>query len=268
MPKPSARPPFRMHLLDPATPSLAVGVPPSPLGTLYVLGVDGGIAAPPRPDFAVLFGRGYPDVHVSVGAGDPHVSRCQGRLICDGSRWWLRNEGRLPIRMPAATLLLTEQEAPLPGGYCPLFIRSTPRREHLVEVRVVGAGSPSDVAAGSDDATVAPRVWQLSDQERLVLTALAQRYLRQERYPQPQAWRQVSDELNELAGASTWNPHRAANVVGTVRDRLAAGGVSGLTRDEVGEPVGNALNHNLIQELLESTTLTPPDLRRLNAPDD
>lgn len=167
MPNKSAPRPFRMHLLDPATPSLAVGVPPSPLGTIYVLAAGGGIAAPPRPDFALLFGRGYPDVHVTVGDGDPHVSRCHGRLICDGSKWWIRNEGRLPIRMPSATLLLSEQEAPLPGGYCPLFIRSAPRREHLIEVRVVGAGSPSGDDASSHDATVAPRVWQLSDLERL-----------------------------------------------------------------------------------------------------
>lgn len=260
--------PSWVRLLDESTRSLAAGVPPSPPGTLYVLGSAGGVAATPRRNFAVLFGRGYPDVHVSVGDGDEHVSRCHGRLICDGSQWWIRNEGRLPIRMPRATLLLSEQEAPLPGGYSPLFIRSRPRREHLVEVRIVGSRSPADRGVGSLEETVAPRLWTLSDQERLVLTALAQRYLRQEVYPQPHAWRQVSDELNELAGAPEWNPHRAANVVGAVRERLSAAGVKGLTREEVGEPVGNTLNHNLIHELLETTTLTPPDLRQLNHPDD
>ncbi|MGH3874906.1 MAG: hypothetical protein ACRDSR_25960 [Pseudonocardiaceae bacterium] len=35
-------------------------------------------------------------------------------------------------------------------------------------------------------------------------------------------------------------------------------------RNEVGEPVGNALNHKLILELLLSTTLVPPDLRLLD----
>jgi pSer/pThr/pTyr-binding forkhead associated (FHA) protein len=49
--------------------------------------------------------------------------------------------------------------------------------------------------------------------------------------------------------------------VSRVRTRMSRGGVAGLTREEVGEPVGNTLNHNLIRELTESTTLVPPDLR-------
>jgi hypothetical protein len=53
--------------------------------------------------------------------------------------------------------------------------------------------------------------------------------------------------------------------VGRVRKRLhEEHGVMGLTRDEVGEPVGNALNHNLITELLLSATLVPPDLREID----
>jgi hypothetical protein len=40
-------------------------------------------------------------------------------------------------------------------------------------------------------------------------------------------------------------------------------GVSGLTREESGEPVGSALNDNLLRELLLSTTLVPPDLALL-----
>jgi hypothetical protein len=43
--------------------------------------------------------------------------------------------------------------------------------------------------------------------------------------------------------------------------------VAGLTRDEVGEPVGNALNHNLITELLLTTTLVPPDLAEIDVLD-
>lgn len=48
-------------------------------------------------------------------------------------------------------------------------------------------------------------------------------------------------------------PHRVAGV----RNRLSREGVAGLTREEVGEPVGNALNDNLFAELLLSTTLVP-----------
>lgn len=39
----------------------------------------------------------------------------------------------------------------------------------------------------------------------------------------------------------------------------------GLVRDEVPEPIGNVLNHNLIRELMLSGTLVPFDLTRLDA---
>ncbi|MEK8168822.1 hypothetical protein NKH77_00410 [Streptomyces sp. M19] len=38
-----------------------------------------------------------------------------------------------------------------------------------------------------------------------------------------------------------------------------------LTREEVGDPVGNTLNDNLIHALLMSTTLVPQDLALINA---
>ena len=41
----------------------------------------------------------------------------------------------------------------------------------------------------------------------------------------------------------------------------------GMVRDEVGEPVGNALNHNLISELLLTATLVPPELAAIGALD-
>jgi hypothetical protein len=49
-----------------------------------------------------------------------------------------------------------------------------------------------------------------------------------------------------------------------VRQRLSAKGVPGLTREEVGEPVGNTLNHNLLVALLRSTTLRPADVEVLD----
>ncbi len=250
--------------------SLAAGAPlaPSPPGTIYVLGARGGFAAPPRDDFFLLFGRNEADVHVCVGAGDPYVSRFQGRLSCHGREWWLRNEGRLPIRMPGSTFLLSGNECALPDGYSPLFIRSSPRREHLVEIRVVGGRPAAEPGYEAGRRTMAPRTWELSAEERLALTAVAQRYLRQDEYPQPLAWKQVATELNALAGGPEWNAHRVENVVGVVRDRLSRAGVRGLTRAEVGEPVGNTLKDNLIRELLETTTLVPPDLRLLGDPDD
>ena len=59
---------------------------------------------------------------------------------------------------------------------------------------------------------------------------------------------------------------RVEHLVGRVRARLSRGGVPGLTRGEVAGPLGNALNHNLLTELVRSTTLVPPDLRRLEPP--
>jgi pSer/pThr/pTyr-binding forkhead associated (FHA) protein len=265
---------FRVELLPSTLGSLAGGIPPgppgqppAPAGAIFVLGSRGGITAPPRKDFAVLFGRNEPDVHVCVGAKDPHVSRCHGRLVCDGNEWWIRNDGKLPIQLPGQNLLLTGGESPLPVGYSPLFIRSEQRREHLLEVRIVGTGHDS-AGAEPDQETVSRRIWPLNEVERIVLTALAQRYLRQERYPQPQSWNAVASEVNELPGQRGWNAHKAANVVGAVRARLSRAGVKGLTLEEVGEPAGNALNHNLIYELLETTSLVAPDLRLLGDPED
>jgi hypothetical protein len=53
---------------------------------------------------------------------------------------------------------------------------------------------------------------------------------------------------------------RVEHVIYRVRARLSRAGVPGLTREEVSNPVGNTLNHNLIQELLMTTTLVPMDL--------
>ncbi|MGH3380430.1 MAG: hypothetical protein ACRDP6_37415 [Actinoallomurus sp.] len=96
--------------------------------------------------------------------------------------------------------------------------------------------------------------------EWLVLVVLAQRYLRHEAHPQPLTWQQASDHLNDIQPQAGWTAKRVAHRVTAVRARLSRGGVPRLTREEIGEPVGNALNENLIRELLESTTLGPADL--------
>jgi hypothetical protein len=257
---------FPPRPLPPSGGGLGGDTPPAPSGSIFVLAAGGGFAAPPRQRFELLFGRGGDDVHVVLGAGDPHVSRRHGRFVCHGTEWWLRNEGRLPIRLPRETFLLSGEEMPLAVGYSPLFIRSSARHEHLLEVRVVGGSAGSGPGGTEDDETRVPRTWELTPQERLVLTALAQSYLRQERNPQPQTWKQVAVDLAEADAAGDWNAHRAANVVGRVRDRLSET-VSGLTLKEYGDAPGNAINHRLILELLQTTTLMPADLRLLNGTD-
>jgi hypothetical protein len=101
-----------------------------------------------------------------------------------------------------------------------------------------------------------------------VLVVLGQRYLRHEEHPQPLSWRQVADELAELFPGQGWSMKRAEHIGVAVRKRLSASGVPGLTRDEVGDPVGNALNHNMLVELVSAAVLVPPDLRILDPLDD
>jgi hypothetical protein len=66
--------------------------------------------------------------------------------------------------------------------------------------------------------------------------------------------------LAELQPSEGWTAKRVEHLVSNVRTRLSRDGVPGLTREEVGEPVGNALNDNLFRVLLLTTTLVPADL--------
>ncbi|MGH3872465.1 MAG: FHA domain-containing protein [Pseudonocardiaceae bacterium] len=263
---PPQRPPAGgVQLLPAGTGSLARGLPPAPPGTLFALGDRGGICVAPTAQLTVIFGRNEPEVHVCVGVGDRGVSRRHGLLRHDGRRWTVHNTGQLPIRLPGSQLLLSGHQEPLPAAYTPLFIRSRRDREHLLEVRVTGSAPAGAARVRVDDTTHhGTTIWELSNRERLVMVALGQRYLRHEAYPQPLSWSNVAVELAQLQPAAGWTAKRAEHVVGAVRARLAGRGVGGLTRDEVGEPVGNVLNHNLIFELLLSTTLVPPDLRLLD----
>jgi hypothetical protein len=256
---------FRPHLLPAGTPSLVSGVPPAPPGAIFALAADGGFAVPPR-EFTLRFGRAKDDVHVPIGVTDPYVSRSHGEVVGDGREWRVRNnKGSLPIQLPGDVLLLAGQEMPLAPGYTPLFISSSKRRSHLLELHVVGSRTAASLGEHRGR-TKAPEVYDLSQDERLVLTALAQRYLRQDRYPQPVSWKQVADDLNGLDGGRHWTQNKAAHTVNAVRKRLAAAPdpIPGIRREDgVGEPVGNTLNHNLIQALLRTGTLAPPDLHLL-----
>lgn len=252
------------HRLPSAHGSLAFGVPQSTPGTLFALAVTGGIAVGPKADRAIVFGRNRPGVHVCVGEDDRRVSRTHGELAYRANRWWVTNSGRTPIRLPESQLLFKGEEPfPLAEGYTPLFLPGSKGREHLLELYVAGTDEQRPVSAHSD-LTQPPRMWRLSPEERLALIVLGQRYLLHERNPQPLSWRQVAELLAELQPDAGWTSKRVEHMVVAVRTRLSRGGVAGLTREEVGEPVGNTLNHNLIRELVLSTTLVPPDLARLD----
>lgn len=251
------------RLLPTSHASLAHGVPAAARATIFALSVAGGISVGPKEGRTLVFGRNRPEVHVCVGEDDPRVSREHGVLEHRGDRWWIRNTGRLPVRLPGGRLLFAEEEpVPLAEGYTPVFVRGSSHREHLLELFVTGAdgGRP---AARHRDATQQPVLWRLDDDERLVLVVLGQRYLLHEHRPQPLSWRQAADQLAELQPDAGWTPKRVEHAVTAIRTRMSRGGVPGLTREEVGEPVGNALNDNLIRELVLSTTLVPPDLEML-----
>lgn len=244
--------------------SLAYGVPRSKPHTLFALSIAGGITVGPRDGRTVIFGRNRPDVHVCIGEDDPKVSRQHGSLTHHDRYWWLTNTGRLPMRLPNSRLLFADEDAvPIDDGYTPLFVRGSREREHLLELYVSGPDGQRP-ATRHHDVTQPPRTWRLDDDERLALVVLGQRYVMHEARPQPLSWKQAATQLAELRPGAGWTAKRVEHLVGAVRTRLSHDGVDGLTLEELGKPVGNALNDNLIRELLQSTTLVPPDLALLD----
>ncbi|MEV0197368.1 FHA domain-containing protein [Nonomuraea sp. NPDC050691] len=244
--------------------NLADGFPPAVPGTLCVRGTNGEIRVAPDAGFDVIFGRCEPDVHVCVGPNDLYVSRQHGRITYEHARWILYNLGKLPIRFPGGRLVLAGQRATLPAAHTPLFIVA-PEQEHLLEVRIVMTPPSSGPENRQEADTRDPTGWDLSPNERLVLTCLAQRYLLPEPWPQPLTWAQVEDELRVLRPGEGWTAKRAAHIVTQTRKRLSAK-VPGLLEEEIPPPLGNALNHNLITALLTSATIGASDLRLLDEP--
>jgi len=233
-------------------------------GTLRALTLAGGVSWGPKENRTVIFGRNRPEVHVCLGENDLRISRRHGMLTYRGGRWWLACTGGAPIRLPDSLLLARDDEpVPLGAGYTPLFVRGSHDQEHLLEVFITGSDGhlPGPLHG---QVTNFPETWPLTPEEKLALVALGQRYLLRERRPQPWTWEATASLLAEIAPTAGWKSRKVEHLVNNVRLRLSKAGVSGLTREEVGEPVGNSLNHNLLQELLLSTTLTSRDLSLLD----
>src|SRR2546423_2646501 len=244
--------------------SLARYVPQAVPGAVVALALSAKVTVDPEEGRTMRFGRNRPAVDVCVGETDLQVSRTHGILTYRDGQWWVTNSGRLPIRMPRTRLLFPDEDpVPLPEGYTPLFIRGSRDREHLLETYVVGwrGGQPT---AQHDAVTMPPKRWHLTADEHLLLVVLGQRYLLHEANPQPASRQHVAQILAALQPDVNWSAKRVEHVVADVRARLSARGVHGLVREEVGEPVGNALNDNLLRELVLSTTLVPTDLALLD----
>ncbi|WP_309113092.1 FHA domain-containing protein [Saccharothrix sp.] len=247
------------------TESLARDVPRAAPGAVVALALSGKISADPVEGRSVRFGRNRPDVDLCVGETDPRVSRQHGLLTRREGRWWVTNTGRLPIRLPKTRWLFRDEDpVPLPNGYTPLFIRGSHDREHLLELYVAGHDGRHP-ATHHAAVTQPPKRWRLTPDEHLLLVVLGQRYLLHEANPQPVSRQHAAEILAELQPDAGWGVKRVEHMVADVRARLSAAGVHGLLREEVGEPVGNALNDNLLRELVLSTTLVPPDLALLDS---
>lgn len=244
-------------------------------GTLIVVGPERGYAAPPSPGKEVSFGRNRDEVHVPIGADDQNVSRQHGVFTCWGSgstwEWRLRNSGNRPIKLlscglvPGRDLLLAGQERPLAPGYSPLVINPSGERSHLVKVRIIGKPGPGPQDITKDPTVPPETAYELSDTERLVLTALARLYLEEyEDHPRPLTWDETARAANgSLYSTKTWNERTVADTVVKVRERLHSQGVPGMRGDQFGQPLGNTLNVNLIHVLLGTGALSPRNLALL-----
>jgi hypothetical protein len=234
--------------------SLARGAPPSRSGTLHARSATGGIRVPPEPGVAIRFGRSRQEVQLCVGEDDVRVSRQQGELTFQDSRWWLGNTGTLGLRLPHGRMLPAGAE-PLPvgSGYTPLFVSGSGYREHLVELYVSGY---------DDRPSLAPPAWPLADDEMLLLVVLGQQYLLYQERPRPLTYRQAAEQLKYHRGRARWSERKIQRKIEGVRRRLSRSGfpyeVTGPSN--AGAPGDVALMHNLLKGLVESTTLVPPDL--------
>lgn len=237
-------------------------------GTLTAQAITGSVIVGPAEGSTVRFGRNREAVDVCLGGDDDQVSRQHGLLVCRRGTWWLSNTGRGPIELPDSQWLRpSEEPVPLRAGYTTLFVLGSRSRDHLLELHVSGidGGGPT---ARHRAVTRPGKVWELSPKERLVLVALGQRYLLNTPVPQPLTRLQVAELLNDTRQQAGWTEKRVDRVVEKVRKRLSRNGVPGLLREEVGEPVGNALSDNLMRELVRSMTLGPRDLQLLEPPEE
>ncbi|MGH3803754.1 MAG: hypothetical protein ACRDTD_27205, partial [Pseudonocardiaceae bacterium] len=158
------------------------------------------------------------------GEDDPQVSRQHGLLTHHRGQWRVNNTGRLPLRLPGARKLFSDEEpVPLPEGYTPLFVQGARGREHLLELYVIGPDGQRP-ASRHNDHTQLPRVWRLQKDERLALIVLGQQYLLYDAHPHPLSWRQAADQLAELQHDAGWTAKRVEHMIVLVRTRLSQGG--------------------------------------------
>lgn len=256
--------------------SLARGVAPAQPGTLHARSAADAVEVAPLPGLTVRFGRGTADddgggdvgaaVDLYVGRRDQGVSRRHGELTYLEGGWTLRNVGRQALRLPRGLLPPGSDRTPLAAGYTPVFVKGSGLREHLVELYVVRPEQPYADGPGGVAGRPLPAAWSLSDDERLVLAVLGQRYLRHEPDPRPLPYRQAAEVLAILRPGERWGAQDVARRVEVVRRRLAGvGAYLPALRDEPAPGArGGAPDHRLLTDLVATAALVPPDLALLD----
>ncbi|GAA1500625.1 FHA domain-containing protein [Streptomyces synnematoformans] len=252
--------------------SLARGVAPAQPGTLHARSAADAVEVAPLPGLTVRFGRGPGDdvgvdVDLYVGRRDQGVSRRHGELTYLEGGWTLRNVGQQALRLPRGLLLPPGSDrTPLAAGYTPVFVKGSGFREHLVELYVVRPEQPyADGPAGVAGRPL-PAAWSLSDDERLVLVVLGQRYLRHEPDPRPLPYRQAAEVLAILRPGERWGAQDVARRVEAVRRRLAGLGayLSALREEPAPGARSGTPDHRLLTDLVATAALVPTDLALLD----
>lgn len=110
-----------------------------------------------------------------------------------------------------------------------------------------------DPASRSADQVALGRIEPLSHRERLVLTVVAQRYLRLEADPHPVPRSTAARQLQGLLPAESWSEQQVSHVLDRVAQRSNLRG-SGVERGDAG----------LATVLVAGAVLAPPDLRLLD----
>lgn len=216
----------------------------------------------------ILFGRNRPAVHLCVGEHDLSVSRVHGVFVHRQGRWWLVNSGGLGIRMNDERLVAPEDEPyPLPVDQTMLTIEGLRGRRHLIEVLVTGADSTPGTPAYSmrTERTTGHRI---DREERLVVVALAQAYLRGEPDPRPESWNQVGALLADLYPDDGWTEKKAEHKARGLRLRLDVAGRPGMVARPGTADLGSSLKERLVRELIMSNTIGSKDLALIDDPDD
>lgn len=250
----------------PSLARLSAASEPARPGTLHARTVVGSVRADPLAGRTIRFGRGgEPETQLKVGVDDTGVSRRHGEVSYHDRGWWLRNTGQRLLRLPRGQLVHNSTDpVPLAPGYTPVFVRGFGYREHLVELYVTDHDDAGPSGRESAD-TVPPQRWPLDDAERLALVVLGQEYLRYDLEPRPLVYRRALAQLQALQPEYGWTKRRVEERVGAVRRRLHRSGrvQAKLVREADDDASDATLMHNLLRELVDSTTLVPPDLTEL-----